>query len=468
MVSFSPQKRVIPVFVLAMLNISIMASLRNLPLVSELGYTTLFFFALVAIFFLIPSALVSAELATGWPKSGGIYIWVREAFGDRWGFFAVWMQWIHNVTWYPAIISFIATTIAYVIDPELIKNKFFVFAIILVIFWGMTLVNYLGIKTSGLISTFGVILGTLVPGIFVILLGITWVSNGKPLQIHFSPSALLPDFSDLGSYVFLTGLFLAFAGLEVSAGYAGEVKDPRKNYPRAIILASVITFVLFLLGSLAVAYVIPAKEISLVSGLMEAFHILLNRFHLGILFPVVGILLVLGALAEVNAWIIGPIKAMYTTSHHGNLPPLFQKLNQNGVPTNLLLFQAIIVTFIAFLFLLMPTLSTSYWMLTAVSIQIYLIMYIFMFIASIRLRYSKPHVPRPYRIPHPHKGIWIIAIFGLLASIFAFCIGFVPPQQLKVGNLFVYEGILILILLINIALPLIIYHFRKPSWIKRK
>ena len=100
-------KRVISVFILAMLNVSMMASLRNLPLVAEYGYSAIFYFVIVGIMFLLPCALVSAELATGWPKSGGVYIWVREAFGDLWGFFAIWMQWVHNVAWYPVIMSFV-------------------------------------------------------------------------------------------------------------------------------------------------------------------------------------------------------------------------------------------------------------------------------------------------------------------------------------------------------------------------
>src|ERR1700735_4485620 len=140
-------RRVLSIFVLAMLNVSIMASLRNLPLVAEFGLSAVFFFFLVALFFLIPCALISAELATGWPKSGGIYIWVREGLGDRWGFMAIWMQWVHNVAWYPVILSFVAVTLAFLISPTLSENKFFVLAVILIGFWGMTLLNYLGIKT---------------------------------------------------------------------------------------------------------------------------------------------------------------------------------------------------------------------------------------------------------------------------------------------------------------------------------
>lgn len=465
MIARSKNKRVISIFVLAMLNVSIMASLRNLPLVAELGYKMIFFFAVVGLTFLIPCALVSAELATGWTKSGGIYVWVREALGDRWGFFSIWMQWVHNVTWYPAILAFVAATLAYVFNPALADNKLFIQSVVLIVFWGMTLINYFGIETSTIVSTIGVIAGTIVPGLFIIGLGITWFGMGHPTQIPFTPGALIPDLSEWGNIVFLAGLFLAFSGLEVSAGYAGEVKNPQKNFPRAIMIAAGITLFLFMLGALAIALVIPRENISLVSGLMDAMNLYLSKYGLSWLLPALALLLVIGAIAEVNSWIMGPVKALYTTSVHGNLPPFFQKLNKHGMPTHLLLFQAIIVTISSFIILYMPTVSTAYWILTAISAQMYLIMYIFMFISAIRLRYTHPHVPRVYKIPHPHKGMWFVASLGLAASIFAICIGFVPPTQLTTGSPFVYNSFLFFGLLIMVAIPLIIYQFKKPSWI---
>jgi len=459
---------VITIFVLAMFNVSIMASLRNLPLIAELGYSMIFFFIVVALLFLIPCALVSAELATGWSQSGGVYVWVREALGDRWGFLAIWMQWVHNVTWYPAILSFVAATLAYVINPELATNKVFIQAVVLIVFWGMTFVNYFGIETSSIFSTVGVIIGTIIPGVFIIGLGIFWIASGNPLQISFTPSAIAPDFSNLSNLVFLAGLFLAFSGFEVSAGYAGEVKNPQKNYPRAILISALIVFFLFILGALSIAVVIPTEKISLVAGLMEALQTYLAFYHLDLILPLLGALLILGAVAEVNSWIMGPVKALHMTSIHGNLPPFFQTLNKHGMPTHLLLFQAIIVTIASFIITFMPNLSTAYWILTAMSAQIYLVMYILMFISAITLRYTHPHVPRVYRIPHPHKGMWIIAGTGLIASIFAIFIGFVPPAQLEIGSLFVYDGLLGSTLLIMLAIPLIIFQFRKPSWVPEK
>ncbi len=466
--SKSSSKRVLSVFVLAMLNVSIMASLRNLPLVAEYGLSAVSYFLIVALLFLVPSALVSAELSTGWSRGGGVYIWVREALGDRWGFFAIWMQWVHNVSWYPVILSFVATTLAYIVDPKLSPSKGFVLAVILVGFWGMTLLNYLGIKTSSWFSTIGVILGTIAPGIFIIVLGISWFSLGHPSQTPLTLESMLPTFEGIGSYVFLGGLFLAFAGLEVSSAHAANVKDPQKNFPRSIIIAAIITFFIFMLGSLSIAIVIPKEQISLVAGLMDAFYVFFNSYHMAWILPIIGVLLIIGAVAEVNAWIAGPVKGLYATSIHGNLPPVFQKLNKHGTPTNLLLFQAIIVSLASFVFLYMPNLSSSYWILSALSAQSYLVMYVLMFISAIRLRYVKPHVPRAYKIPYKQKGIWFVAIVGMIGSILAIFISFVPPSQIVTGSLLFYDSFLVIGLIIMCGIPLILYQCKKPHWFLAK
>ena len=177
------KRRFLNVPLLALLNLAVMTSLRNLPLVSEYGWGSSFFYLLVAIIFLFPAALVSAELATGWTRTGGVYIWVREAFGPGWGFFAVWMQWVHNVAWFPAILSFAASALAYLFNPALANNKFYLISCILGGFWGFTFFNYFGLKVSSWFSAIGVVAGTILPGILLISLGALWLFLGNPLQI---------------------------------------------------------------------------------------------------------------------------------------------------------------------------------------------------------------------------------------------------------------------------------------------
>ena len=457
-------KRFLNVFLLAMFNLAIMASLRNLPIVAEYGFGCIFLFLVVALVFLIPSALVSAELATGWTKTGGVYVWVKEALGPRWGFFAIWMQWVHDVTWFPAILTFVASMLAYLFDPALVENKAYVLSVILVSFWGMTLLNLLGLKVSSWASVLGVIIGTLIPGVLIIGLAISWFSSGYPLQIAFNFDHFFPELTHIHDLAFLAGMFLAFGGLEVNAVHAREVQNPQKNYPRAILLSAFLAFTVLSLGSLAIAVVIPQKEISLVAGLLQTFQVMLEPFHLLFLLPVLAIMIVIGAMAEVNAWIIGPVRGLYATAKHGDLPIFFQKKNKKDVPSTLLYFQAIIVTFVSLVILFMPSSSSAFWILSALTALLYLSMYVLLFISAIVLRYTHPSVERSYKIPYKNYGMWVIASLGILSSVFAFLLGFVPPSQINVGSLWFYESFLIIGLLSMWAIPLVIYSLKKDDW----
>ena len=457
-------RRFINVFLLAMLNLAVMTSLRNLPLVAEYGLGSSFLYLLVALIFLVPAALVAGELATGWAQTGGIYIWVREAFGPGWGFFAVWMQWIHNVTWFPAILSFAATALAYLFMPELAENKLYLIGMVLGGFWGFTLFNYFGLKNSSWFSAVGVIAGTIIPGVLLIGLALFWLKAGHPIQISFSLDQLVPPLNDVKTLVFTTGLFLAFGGLEVSAAHAREVQEPQKSFPRAVAIAGIIALVIYAAGALAIAMMIPRKDISLVAGLMEAFALFFRELNTPYLIYPIGLMIVLGAVGELNAWIIGPVRSLHATSKHGDLPPIFQRLNRYGIPANLLFFQGIVVTIASLVFFMMPSASSAFWILSAMSAQLYLIMYVLMFLAAIKLRYSHPHIVRTYRIPYRMGGIWFVGSLGALSSTVAFFIGFIPPAQFAVGSLWFYESFLWGGIALMCIIPYFIYLKRNPSW----
>jgi glutamate:GABA antiporter len=458
------------VFVLAMMNVAIVCTLRGLPIMAEEGFSLIFYYFVAGLFFLIPVSLVSAELATGWPPNGpgGVYIWVHEAFGKKFAFLAMWLQWIQNVVWFPTILSFIAATVAYVYDPALAENKIYAITVILITYWGGTLINFRGMKASGMVSLVGVLLGTILPGIFIIMMGVWWVKSGQPLQIDMSLGSLVPDFSNINNIVFLAGALLIFSGMEVSAVHAQDVRDPKREYPRAIFLAAGISLVLLTLGSLAIAVIVPQQDLSLVAGIMEAFTTILRVFHLEWLIPVFAVFITIGLMAELSAWIIGPSKGLLVTAMHGSLPPFLQKTNDKGVPTNILILQGVITTLMTLVFLFMPTVSSSYWMLSAFCILIYLIMYLLMFAAAIYLRYKRPDVPRNYRVPGGNLGMWVVAGAGFIASLFTIVVSFFPPSQIRVGSESFYEEFLIIGTLIVCAVPFIVLYFKHPGWMPKK
>lgn len=456
--------RTISVFTLAMINVAAIGSVKNWPLTAEYGFASLFFLILAALIFFLPVSLISAELATGWPKIGGVYVWVKEAFGHRAGFLAAWLLWVENVIWYPTILAFIAATLAYIFDPTLSQHNGYNVSVILIAFWGMTLLNLFGMRASGWISTIGALAGTFIPGLLIIGLGFFWFFEGRPMHISFSWDTLIPNMAEPRQLVFFTGLLLSLAGMEMSAIHARDVRNPQKDYPRAILISALIIVVLSALGILSIAAVVPQKDITLTGGSMQAFTIFLSEYNLVQFVPYIALLVFLGALGSMSTWIVGPSKGLLAAAQGGDLPPLLRKINHKGMPVPLLLIQACIVTVLSLLFILMPTVSSAFWILTALVSQVYLIMYILMFSAAIRLRYSKPKVERPYRVPGGKAGMWIVGCIGILSSLFTFSIGFFPPEQITTGSPVFYFSFLIIGILVVCLAPRFILLFKKPSW----
>lgn len=462
----SISRRTLSIFTLAMINVAAIGSVKNWPVTAEYGVASIFYLILASIIFFIPVSLISAELATGWPKAGGVYAWIKEAFGHRTGFLGIWLLWIENVIWYPTVLSFIGATIAYIFQPDLANNKIYSLAMILVVFWGTTLVNLLGMRTSGWISTIGVVFGTFIPGFLIIGLGLAWYFTGQPLQITFSMSNLIPEISSVEQMVFFTGVILSLCGMEMSAVHAKDVLNPQKEYPRAILLSAIIIIGMSILGVLAIASVIPQKQISLVAGAMQAFSYFVNAYHLNWLTPFIAVLIAIGAIGSLSTWIVGPTKGLLAAAIAGDLPPFFRVVNKNGMPIRLLLVQALIVTLLSLVFLWMPSVSSAFWILSAMVSQLYLVMYLLLFAAAIKLRYKRPHVQRDYKVPGGKGGMWFVAGLGILSSIFAMIVGFFPPSQIQTGAITWYITFLLGGTLLICCTPSLILLFQKPSWKK--
>ncbi len=435
--------RALGVFSLAMITAVSVDSVRNLPATALFGSSLIFFFVLSAIFFLLPSALVSAELSSSNPGSGGIYAWVKNAFGPQCGVFAIWMQWIENVIWYPTILSFVAGTIGFLISPELANNKIFLITVILVAFWGATLINLFGIKSSSRFSNFCALTGLLLPMALIIGLGAEWVFSDQPLQIHFSQKELLPNLNDSQMWVALTGIVLSFCGMEIATVHAGDVKNPQKSYPRAMLLATLIIVFTLVCGSLAIAVVLPQKQISLVAGIMEAFQVFFAAHQMTWILPWVALALVIGGMGSVSNWIIAPTRGLMLAAKEAYLPQHFGRENRYGAPKILLIYQALIVTAVTMIFLLLPTVNASYWFLTALSAQLYMFMYVLMFACAFRLRIKNQMAVKGFQIPGGLLGLGIVCSAGMIGSIVTLIIGFVPPSNIQTGGVFFYESLLV-------------------------
>lgn len=454
-------------FGLAMLNVAAVMSLRGLPMMAETGLTMIFYLLVASLCFLLPVSLISAELATTWPGAGGVYRWVKLAFGPRWGFLAIWLQWIQNVIWYPTILAFAASAFAYLfLKPELSNNNYYTVAFILIVYWSATLLSFTGLKFTSRFTSIGVLLGTIIPGVFIIGLGIAWYISGEPLQFLQEPIHWIPSFSHFSNIAFLAGIVLLFAGMEVGAVHVIDLKNPKRDYPKSVFLSMIIIITIFVLGSLAVSAVLPKADISLTAGIMEAFNKILHVYNISWLLPIIGFLVSFGAVAGVMAWITGPSKGLLATAKNGEIPPFLAHVNKNGVQTHILIIQAIIVSALSSLYLIMSNVSIAFFLLSSITIVLYLIMYFMLFIAGIRLRYSQADVPRAYKVPGGNFGMWALAGIGIIAVVFAFMVGFIPPEQLKVASPALYVGFIIGGLIVFVGAAIVIHAAKKPEWLQ--
>ncbi|WP_080125124.1 amino acid permease [Chlamydia suis] len=450
-------------FTVGMLSLAVVISLRNLPLTAKHGLSTLFFYAAAVACFMIPYALIAAELASFKPQ--GIYVWTRDALGKRWGFFAIWMQWFHNMTWYPAMLAFIASTLVYQISPDLANNRLYLASVILLGFWGLTFFNFLGIATSAIFSSVCVIIGTLIPGAILVAFAAYWIQGGNPIAITLSWKELLPDFSSPSSFVLLSGMLLALCGLEANANLASDMEDPKKNYPKAVFIGAVSTLAILVLGSLAIAIVIPKEEISLVSGLIRAFSLFFEKYNLSWMTGIIVAMTIAGSLGELNAWMFAGTKGLFISTQNDCLPKIFKKTNSRDVPTNLMLFQAIVVTLFTFVFVYVDSADLAYWILSALSVQMYLVMYVCLFIAGPVLRIKEPNAQRLYSVPGKLVGMCILSALGILSCLFALGISFLPPQAVasfsSMEGHFNYTALLLLAFAVNCCIPFGMYYSHK-------
>lgn len=275
-----------------------------------------------------------------------------------------------------------------------------------------------------------------------------------------------PDLTKFDNLVLASGIFLFYAGMEMMGIHVMDVKAPAsKNYPKAIFIGAGITVIIFVLGTFSLGLIIPAKDINLTQSLLVGFDGYLKYLHLSWASPVIAIALMFGVLAGVLTWVAGPSKGIFTVGKAGYLPPFFQKTNKIGVQKNILFVQGAVVTILALLFVVMPSVQSFYQILSQLTVLLYLIMYLLMFSAAIVLRYKMKKADRPFAIGRKsNAGIWIIGGLGFCGALLAFVLSFIPPSQINVGSNTVWFAVLIIGCIVVVATPFIIYSLRKPSW----
>lgn len=421
---------------------------------AKMGPSQVILWILAALLFFIPEGLVVAELSTTWPVEGGLGAWCTEAFGKKTGFLISWIYFINNVIYFPALLMSTSVFFAYGLNnPNLSDNKIYICIFSIVFIWLLTFANMKGFNISKKINNFSSVFAFAITGLLVGL-ALYWIFGLKqPVQTHYTLGSMIPKFSDLNSLVFFSTMIFALAGLELPPSLIGKIRDPEKNFPKAILVASIVLPVLFILGTTSLTIVMKPDKIGLTTGMINAIEVVCNAGNIHWFVIIVAFATLMFRVGSINAWLLSPI-VMFIENSKNILPKWFTKIDkENNTPKNALIFQAIFISLLTLMAYSMPTAESAYWLIAAMGTILYFIPFMAMFAALIKLRKKYPDKKRRYKVP----GGFTVPIIGFLVVVIGAFLTCLPPTGVNVGEILKYEFKLIGGAVVFIAIGYIFY-----------
>ena len=372
-------------------NITAIVGLRWLTTASAFGPASLLLWLLAMVTFFLPSAAAVRELAALDPGEGGLYRWVRTAFGPRHGFVAAWGYWVNNLVYFPSLLLTTAAIAAYAGGSRWVhleENKLFVAAFSLGILWIALGMNLVGLRVGKWVQNLGAY-GTWVPALIFVLLA-AWSLARFGSATSFAPGNLLPQNFDISLVSFFATMTFAFAGLELAPTLGGEIHNPAATLRRGIFLSGIAIVAMYILGTGALLVALPVETVNITNGIPQAAAAIAVRLEAPTLAPVaalVAILLVLGNLGGVGAWLAGTARIPFVAGLDAVLPAAFGRVHPRWqTPHVALLVQAGIATIFVGAGLVGSTVRDAYVALTDTTIVLYFIPYLYLFASYLRLR----------------------------------------------------------------------------------
>jgi amino acid transporter len=434
------------------MNIVAVVGLRWIARSARLGAPSVSLWVLACVVFFVPLALALIELSSRHPEQGGIYAWVRRAFGPLHGFVAGWCMWVNNLFYFPSLLLFAAANFAIVIGPglgrgDLAEERAYSLVFVLGFLWLCTGLNIVGLQAGKWLQHLGAI-ATWIPAALLMVCGaIAFVSFGSATS--FAASELVPRDDLLITMSLWSSMCFAFSGFEIASMVGQEVKDPRRTIPLGIIISGFIVTAIYILSSSSVLVAVPASELAERSGIADAIDLTMARLDLAGMGALTGLLLFVGAIGGTSSWVAGSARVPFAAGVDSVLPKPFASLHPRyRTPHVALIIQAAAASllFLASVFVSVgggqTTVQESYDILVNLTIVMYFVPYLYLFAAWIRLRGRETTVPADaMTVPGGLAGVWLIAACGFVATAIAIGLVFVPPPDTT--NLLNYEANLI-------------------------
>lgn len=379
--------------------------------------------------FYVPLMFTVLELSSRYPNEGGCYVWSKRAFGDFAGFITGWTYWACNLPYFPGLFYFTAAAALFIGGPEwraLANRPLYFIGFSLVALTLAAGLNVRGLAVGKWLHNMGAI-GLWLPGLFLIGLGLAaWTRFGSATP--FTPESMVPS-TRLKDIIFWSTIAFSLSGLESASMMGEEIKDARRNIPRALLVAGVLITVLYVLGTVAMLVAIPQTEILHLQGFITAIETVSARLGVGNLVPVVALLIVVGGLGQAGAWFAAAGRLPFVAGLDRFLPPAFGRIHPRyGSPYVSLLAQAGIAAAFILLGQAGTTVKGAYDVLVSMAIISYFIPYLFMFASMIRLQ-REPAGPGVIRVPGGRPVAVALATLGLAVTTVSIALALIPAED---------------------------------------
>lgn len=414
---------------------------RWIPVAGSIGPSAMFFWIFGALLFFIPLCLIIIELSKNYGDGGGVYIWVKESLGEKFGFFTAWLYWVNNLFFYPGLLVFMVVNFAYLIgDKELSNNNLFVVTCVILSLWVAILINIRGLRFIARIAGLACILNVGL-GLFIIGAGLYyWYVFGHSAT-SFTLASFLPQSDISANLSNLTLLMFALSGIELIPAMAGSIKDPQRTIRRGMIISICIIMLTYILGTLAINIILSPESLNNTTGLLEALETVSFKLTLFWVAKVLIFCLLLVEFGALILWLMAPTIMLFQCVTPGVLPSSLQKLNKYGVPANALLIIGVFVTAITIATRYLPTVNSIFTILVLMGTVVYFLPYLFLAVGYVKLKRGGRLSKRLFS----NKVAYLCASLLFCSVSLGLVFSFAPPVDIKTSqDLIIYEAELIL------------------------
>ena len=457
-------RRVLGTWDLVLFNIVAIVGLRWLSTAAQIGQSSLVIWLLGLIGFFLPMALAILELSSRMPGEGGLYLWSKAAFGDMHGFMTGWSYWVSNLVFFPSLLLFSAGISLHVGGGNWLAyagNGGYNLSYCLVVLWMATGLGILGLQRAKWLQNIG---GIAIWTAAALILGAGALAAYQfGSATTFSVANLMPDFGRLATFSTFATMALAFAGLELGPILGGEIRDPRRQIPRATLASCIVITAIYICGTAALLVALPSSMIDVIAGIPQALAAIGERIGLPRFGSLTAALIALGSIGGISAWVTGTARLPFVVGVDRYLPQALARVHpKHGTPHVALLVQGVMTSLVLLAAISGASIHEAFVILVDMTIVTSLLPLLYIMAAlPILRRRAAGRNEAVFLVPGGTVGCWLVALTGIATTMLAIVTSMIPPADSQNPGLFLLKVVGGSALLVGVGLAFYWHEQRK-------